>query len=218
MFPTGTVEYEPGVAEWPGAATSSDAAATPQYRPYQPEALAGARVWYSTAAATDMNDDQGAAAAQTAEAGAAGSAAAGAPLAFRQQGPAADAEPNLIDLAAADELPATHIAAPAAAITHDSRYARGTGAAVPPSATAASREPPDLYVCPITQVYCNPATCTGTSMAILSCKPHRLCQNAVFGLQTSCLVDVLCVCCVQLHPVLCGGLDSIFRGCCARRS
>ena len=147
------MEYEPGVAEWPGAATSSDAAAQPRYRPYQPEALAGARDWYSSAAAADANGDQKTAAVKGAEAaGATDSAAAGAPLALRQQAAAADAEPNLIDLAAADALPATHSAAPAAAITHDSRDARETGAAVPPSATAASREPPDLYVCPITQV------------------------------------------------------------------
>lgn len=145
------MDYDPGAAEWPCAATSPDVAAPPQYRPYQPEALAGARVWYSSAAVAVAHGDQGAAAVQAAERSASRSAATTAPMA-PQQASATGAEPDLIDLAATDEHPEARSAATAPAVTHECRDVRDADAAVPQSATVSSREPPDLYVCPITQV------------------------------------------------------------------
>ena len=181
MFPTGAVEYEPGVAEWPAAATSSDAAAMPQYRPYQPEALAGARVWYSSAAAADHEGQQGAAAAQAAETGAAGPAGAAA-AAAPQLVAAASAQPDLIDLAAADQLDSAHSgAAAAAAMAHDHRDAQD--AAAPPPAAVGGREPPDLYVCPITQVPVHLAL-RGNKLAP-SCCPNSLYHSAATALRPS---------------------------------
>lgn len=146
IFRTGAVDYEPGAAVWPCAATSPDDTAPPHYRPYQPAALADARTWYSSTNAAAARGQAGAAAAAESEDGATTTAAA-APATLQQPGSAA--EPDLIDLGAPDQSMEGGGSATATAGAHDSSDMRQNNAA---AQMLPSHEPPNLYVCPITQV------------------------------------------------------------------
>jgi hypothetical protein len=142
------VEYEPGAAIWPCARGSHHAAAPPRYRSYQPAALAGARSWYYSTADTAACSQDGAAGWVAAVEGTAPSAAA----ATATQQPAADTGPDLIELDVPEELVGADSGAAAAATHHSSGTRRHESAAAPMSVPATSGEPPELYVCPITQV------------------------------------------------------------------